>query len=70
MKRALIIVLIAAPFLLAMSYPGREAHSGPLYLFSALGWFGFLLATLTALVLTVTMVVRRAARRTPAAGRG
>jgi Kef-type K+ transport system membrane component KefB len=69
MKKALIIALIAAPILLAMSYPGREASSGPLYVFSAIGWFGFMIAVLVVLVLSVAMVVRRATRRTPAADR-
>jgi uncharacterized membrane protein YhaH (DUF805 family) len=69
MKKALIIALIAAPILLAMSYPGREASSGPLYVFSAIGWFGFMIAVLAVLVISVAMVVRRATRRTPAADR-
>ncbi len=69
MKKALIIALIAAPILLAMSYPGREASSGPLYAFSAIGWFGFMLALLVVLVLSVAMVIRKATRRTPAGDR-
>ena len=69
MKKALIIALIAAPILLAMSYPGREASSGPLYVFSAIGWFGFMLALLVVLVLSVAMVIRKATRRTPAGDR-
>ena len=63
MKKALLIALIAAPILLAMSYPGREASEGPLYLVSAIGWFGFMLAVLTVLVLAVIMTIRRTTRR-------
>jgi len=62
MKRALLIALVATPILLAMSYPGREAHSGTLYLFSLIGWLGFMLSILTVLVLSIAMVVRKVRR--------
>ena len=45
-----------------MSYPGREAHSGTLYLFSLIGWLGFMLSILTVLVLSIAMVVRKVKR--------
>lgn len=61
MKKTLIIALIAVPILLAMSYPGRDSD-GLLGLFSAIGWFGFMLAVLVILVLAVTMTVRRVTR--------
>lgn len=70
MKRALLIALVATPILLAMSYPGREAHSGTLYLFSLIGWLGFMLSILTVLVLSIAMVVRKVKRPTQAADRG
>lgn len=66
MKKALIIALIAVPILLAMSYPGREASSGALYYISAIGWFGFMLAVLVILLLSVAMLIRKAIQRTPA----
>ncbi len=63
MKKALIVALIAAPILLAMSYPGREASEGPLYVFSAIGWMGFMLAVLVVIVLAVALTIRRGTRR-------
>lgn len=69
MKRALVLILIAAPILLAASYPGRDAHSGSLYVISAIGWFGFLIAALALLVLSLILVVRRATQRAPSAER-
>jgi hypothetical protein len=69
MKKALIAALIAAPILLAMSYPGRDAAGGALYVFSAIGWFGFMFAVLAILVISVALLVRKVTRRTAAADR-
>ncbi|MGN6600042.1 MAG: hypothetical protein ACTHMW_12295 [Actinomycetes bacterium] len=59
MKRALIVALVAAPFLLALSYPWRDATHGVGAVLSGVGWFGFLLSILAVLVIAVAMGVRR-----------
>jgi hypothetical protein len=41
---------------------GRQASSGPLYVFSAIGWFGFMIAVLIVLVISVMMLIRNPVR--------
>ena len=59
MKRILIAALIAAPCLLALSYPWRDASHGPGAVASGIGWFGFLLALLTILGVAVALGIRK-----------
>ena len=59
MKRVLIIALVAAPLLLALSYPWRDASHGPGAVLSGIGWFGFLLSLLTVIAISVTLGARR-----------
>lgn len=58
MKRVLIVAAIAVPFLLALSYPWRDATHGPGAVLSSIGWFGFLLALVTVVVAAATLGVR------------
>lgn len=64
MKKALLVALCAVPVLLLMSYPGREASSGPLYVISTVGWFGFVVAVLVVMLLSVALAVRKLTRPT------
>lgn len=59
MKRVLIVAAIAVPFLLALSYPWRDATHGPGAVLSAIGWFGFLLALITVIVTSTTLGVHK-----------
>jgi len=59
MKRVLITALIAVPCLLALSYPWRDASHGAGAVLSAIGWFGFLLALLTVIALSLTLAARK-----------
>ncbi len=59
MKRFLIAALIAAPCLLALSYPWRDADHGAGAVLSGIGWFGFLLSLLAIVVAAVALGVRR-----------
>ncbi len=63
MKRVLITGLIAIPVLLALSYPWRDADHGAGAVVSAIGWFGFLLALLTVIAVSITLAARRARSR-------
>ena len=59
MKRVLIIAAIAVPCLLALSYPWRDAKHGPGAILSGIGWFGFLLALLTVIVVSTGLGLRK-----------
>lgn len=59
MKRVLITALIAVPCLLALSYPWRDANHGTGAILSAIGWFGFLIAMLTVIVVSTALATRR-----------
>ncbi len=59
MKRILITALIAVPCLLALSYPWRDADHGIGAILSAIGWFGFLLALLTVIVVSAALTTRK-----------
>ena len=59
MKRTLVIALLAAPCLLALSYPWRNANHGAGAVVSGIGWFGFLLSLLVVIVAAVTLGVHR-----------
>lgn len=58
MKRILITALIAVPCLLALSYPWRDANDGTGAILSAIGWFGFLFALLTVIVISIALAAR------------
>ncbi|MHB1065456.1 MAG: hypothetical protein ACYC1Z_13380 [Georgenia sp.] len=59
MKRILIVAAIAAPCLLALSYPWRDATRGAGAVLSSIGWFGFLLALVTVVVASATLAARK-----------
>lgn len=59
MKRILITAMIAAPCLLALSYPWRDATHGFGPILSAIGWFGFLLALLTVIVVSIALGIHK-----------
>ncbi|AXH96726.1 hypothetical protein [Ornithinimicrobium avium] len=59
MKRTLIVAATAAPCLLALSYPWRDATHGAGAALSSIGWFGFLLALVIVAVTSATLGLRR-----------
>jgi hypothetical protein len=59
MKRTLVTALIAAPCLLALSYPWRDASQGVGALLSGIGWLGFMVSLLVIVVISVVLGVRR-----------
>lgn len=62
-KRTLVAALIALPLLLALSYPWRNETSGIGSILSTIGWFGFMLALLVVLVLSIAGLVSSVRRR-------
>ena len=61
-RKVLVVALVALPLLLALSYPWRDAHHGPGYVASLVGWLGFLTAALVVVGCAVTMAVGRLRR--------
>lgn len=59
MKRTLTVALVAAPCLLALSYPWRNASHGTGAVLSGIGWFGFLLSLLVVIAVSLTLAARR-----------
>ena len=55
--RVLLVTALIAIGFVALSYPGRNDTEGAWYFISAVGWFGFLLAALTFVVLAVVATV-------------
>jgi hypothetical protein len=57
-RRNIMVLLIALPFLLALSYPWRDATHGAGQVVSGIGWFGFLLDLLALLTFSIAGGIR------------
>jgi uncharacterized membrane protein len=67
--RVLAVVAAVAVGLLVLSGPGADDTSGAWYYISAFGWFGFLIAMLVLVVLSLAAAVMAVGRRRNASDR-